>query len=436
MIRIERDSFIKIGIVILLFIAFFIGLQERYSYIKAAYTGLQIIAVLCILVSERYISRNQHNMPIIALLCIIIILCNRNARISHGSLALDSRICTAFIVYFLACRRTNWYNTLIKSLIVLGAFYGITTIYLYIFPEAYTRYVVPLFGTGMEGIFQKGYVVGFSRHFSTTAIYHAVTLGVSICIFVKKNLFDRRQKILLLTLSIIIYIGVLLTGKRAHSIFIPISVIICYYFFSSDRKINNNIKVLGGILVFLGIFYIGTQIIPSLNNVLIRFQIKMERGDITSGRNYILQDCESMFLDNPLIGKGWGTFTYYTHTGVQNAHNVYAQLLAENGLILSIPFFAFIIGSIVHTTKAIHVITIEKRKIHTSFFVSLIFSLYIQIFFVFYCFTGNPLYDFQYVLPYMLGCAIGENAYSTFVACDLKDMELKSWKTIRSELNE
>ncbi len=432
-LKIERErepegAFIKTGVFLLLIYSFFIGLKV----LRSAYIILLITAIVCILISEKTIYRNQQRMATVALFCVFIIVCNRNARIMHGSYALDFLICLAFILYYLIYTKTNWYNIFIKSLIVLGVFYGITTIYLYLFPDVYYHYVVPLFGNDMVGIVQKGYAAGFSKHHSTTAIYHAVTLGIPICVFVRKDCFEKKQRKYLLLLSAILYVGILLTGKRAHSIFIPICVIICYYFFSPDTKISTKAKIFGGVLLFLGILYICIQMVPSLNNVFIRFQSKIEKDDITSGRDILLQDCVHLFSENPIIGSGWGKFTYYSTFGVLNAHNVYAQLVAENGVLLSIPFYVFIFGNGYHTVKAVQKIIRHKIQPSKSSLVCLVFSLYIQVFFIMYCFTGNPLYDFQVVYPYMLGCAIGEKAYNDFAVCDRALEKSKSWKYLKT----
>lgn len=424
----DNNSLNKIGTVLLLTISFFIGLK-RLNYV---FLMFQVAAIFCVLISEKKIDRHQQMMPIVSLLCIAIIICNRNARLLHSSSSflLDLRICTGFLFYFLIFKRCNWYNTLIKSLIILGVFYGITTLYLYLFPDIYYRYVVPLFGNGMVNLVKRGYAVGFSKHHSTTAMYHAITIGIPACAFVRKDYVGSKHKNIMILFATILYIGVILTGKRAHSIFIPICVIVCYYFFSPNRKINTQAKIIGGILLFIGVFYISTQLIPSLNNVFIRFQSKIENDDITSGRDKLLQDCLYLFSENPVIGSGWGSFMYYTQSGMENAHNVYAQLIAENGL-LSIPFFVFIFGSIWHTCKAIHIIVDEKIEHNKSFMICLIFSLYIQVFFALYCFTGNPLYDCQVVFPYVLGCAIGENAYRISIESKLTQTKLTVWKYIR-----
>lgn len=425
----ESDSSLnKIGIVLLLIISFFIGLKQ----LNYVFLTFQVVAILCILISEKKIDKHQQLMPLVAISCILIIICNRNARLLHGSQSflLDLRICIAFLFYVFIYKRANWYNALIKSLIILGVFYGITTLYLYIYPDIYYRYVVPLFGNGMVNIVKKGYAAGFSRHHSTTAIYHTITLGISACAFVRKDYIENKQRRLMILFAIVLYVGVLLTGKRAHSIFIPICIIICYYYFSPNKEIGTKVKIIGGILLFAGVLYIGIQFIPSLNNVLIRFQSKIENDDITSGRDKLLQDCLYLFIDNPISGSGWGTFMYYTQSGMENAHNVYAQLISENGL-LSIPFFVFIFGSFRHTSKAIRFIVIEKKQLNRSFFICLIFSLYIQAFFILYCFTGNPLYDFQVVFPYILGCAIGENAYRTSFDSNQVLKKTTSWKYIK-----
>lgn len=435
-IEIDRDSTLaKAGIIILLFVSFFIGIQERHSFVRLVYLIMQVVAIICILISGRIISRSQPILPKLALLCIMIIICNRNARLSHGSYSMDFHTCIAFLCYFLLYRKNNWYKAFLKCLITLGLFYSVTTIYLYLFPAAYSRFVYPLFGqeSTITGTVQRGYAVGFSRHFSTTAIYHTVTLGIPISVLVKREVFENRQKYFMFLLLTLLYIGILLTGKRAHSIFIPFAVIICYCLCGSGKRINTLAKVIGGVFAFIVIIYVCIQIIPSLSNVIVRFQNKIEHGDITSGRSVMIEECRTLFLSNIFFGGGWGSFSYYTATGVKNAHNVFVQLLAENGMILSVPFYIFVFGNIWQTGKAILVIIKEKKKLSKSFMICLIYSSYIQLFFIMYCFTGNPLYDFQCMLPYILGCAIGENAYRIYVVSNRAIARNTTWKTIRRE---
>ena len=101
-----QDSILnKLGVVMLLIISFFIGLKQ----LNVVFLMFQIAAVLCILISGKRIDRSQHMLPVVALLCIVIIICNRNTRLLRGSYSflLDLRICTGFLFYFMI-DKSNW----------------------------------------------------------------------------------------------------------------------------------------------------------------------------------------------------------------------------------------------------------------------------------------------------------------------------------------
>lgn len=73
-----------------------------------------------------------------------------------------------------------------------------------------------------------------------------------------------------------------------------------------------------------------------------RGQVLGRLGDLDSGlRLYITRDCLRMFAGRPVLGWGLGTFptvypryrSFYTNLFVNEAHNDYAQLLVETGVV-------------------------------------------------------------------------------------------------------
>lgn len=409
-----RITPLKIGIVLLLIYAFFIGLFTRYmpDVLQLAFL---MLALFCIIVGKKSIKKKQAAMPVLSLFCMLIILLNRNARFLQGAVSLDLGILIALMAFFFLCDTDKWFACYSKTMIYLGIFYAATTIFLFLFPSVYTRFVAPLFyGNAMQygiRLAEGGYAVGFSSHYSTTAIYLAVTISIPIVVLFRKDIVQEHMKKYALLLTALLFVSVLLTGKRAHSVFILFSGIVAYYFLNREKKLKRVFYLFGGVCALLVVFIIAAQFFPALLNILTRFQMTMERGDITSGRGELYQECFEMFQSNPLFGTGWGSYTYYTRSTLLSAHNVYFQLLAENGILLSIPFFCFIFGNYSHVVKVSSKANIFVQNNQKAELAMLASALFTQTFFILYCLTGNPLYDFQMFFPYILSCAIGEYFY-------------------------
>ena len=164
--------------------------------------------------------------------------------------------------------------------------------------------------------------------------------------------------------------------------------------------------ILGGVVLFI----IGCQFVPELANFVIRFQQTAEAGDITLGRLDNSVVAIELFKKNALFGIGWDAFKYY-YQGIYgtllNVHNVYVQVLAENGLFGAVPFYAFFIISFVRAVKYLYVL--RKSRIKSSerdLFLAI--SIAMQVLFLLYCLTGNPLYDQQIFYPYICAIASGE----------------------------
>jgi len=407
----KEGLYTKLGMLMLLFYSFFYGLR----YVILRNTAVIIIWLFAALLLTAFatgrIKKAQLTMIVIALLCIIVIVVNRNARFAHQFYMFDFGIIVLFAAFIFLSGTPSWHNYIEHILMAFGIFYSVTTILLFIFPDIYINYVNPLFGGGYNMIrkARQGLAVGFSAHYSTTGMYLATTIGVPISYFMRKDA-GVKQKWPYIFLIVVTFIALLLTGKRAHAIFTAVALLLCYYFMNSDKKMGRLFKtVLIGIMLIL-LFLFAAQFYEPLNNIIIRFQTTIEKGDMTLGRNVMLAECITMFKSNPIIGTGWGSFTYTTATGVVDAHNVFAQLLAENGIFLSIPFILFIVINYINIIKAAkRIITLPNKKNEEIFGIS--YSVFIQSFFLLYCLTGNPLYDFQFLCPYIIGCSIGTYYY-------------------------
>lgn len=114
--------------------------------------------------------------------------------------------------------------------------------------------------------------------------------------------------------------------------------------------------------------------------------------DISSGRDLIYAVAIKMFLENPILGVGVGNFANLSGLDIA-VHNTYLQVLCEQGIIgftiYIIPLLYCLFSTIAMLSKHYNDSNIGYLKI----------SLFIQLVYIMYSFTGNPsinLYGFMF----------------------------------------
>ena len=190
----------KIGICIP--VAFIISYSFLYGLKFLIFGNTSIIFFMFLFVALTLVAFNLHvtlkradmSIDIVCIVCLLIILLNRNKRFHAGNYLFDSNLVLMFFIYLYAKRTSLWHSMAIKLIIAFGLFYVISTLYLFVFPDVYISRVAPLFGgTYMYSMIRKansGYAVGFANHYSTTAIYLSTAVGIFIS-YIMRN--DNKQ---------------------------------------------------------------------------------------------------------------------------------------------------------------------------------------------------------------------------------------------------
>ena len=116
-----------------------------------------------------------------------------------------------------------------------------------------------------------------------------------------------------------------------------------------------------------------------------------------------MEYCFCFFLKKPIFGWGFG---YYSNMMDINVHNVYIQVLCELGIVGICIFFAFIFSSVLSVF-----IKFEKKYFlaNNEEKLRLVFSSFIQLFFIMYCITGNPLNDLNIFGVYFFAICMVQN---------------------------
>lgn len=282
---------------------------------------------------------------------------------------------------------------------------AVITIVCFFSPNFYLQYIFPLADENSRLTllynFQHGYQAGFSLHYSSNGIFLALLVGVVFCKWI--NSCEKKKKRKYIIMLLISFFALFLTAKRAHVIFSLFALFVVYYFHYSDQPIKRITKVICALFLAVVIFAIVATFVPAVSNVFGRFVGTGNDTELLLGERAPLYTYAILlFLQAPIVGHGWNSYKYFAETALGEyiaAHNVYLQLLAETGIIGFLIFILFIIMSVfasihyyIHMAKNKGGFTQDQK-------VGLAFALFFQIFFLLYCFSGNPLYESRLLVP-------------------------------------
>lgn len=390
-------------IAMLLLCAFFINSFTSSAYLRIALTCLAIFFSVVISFASR--TRYRWNWPAAFLVALwaIAVFCGNNDIISGDYSWIVFFSATLLVTVLIGFGEANAFDGAIKMIASLGLFFALATIAMWVFPPLFDIVKEVFFSSSVSA---RSYRSGFTAHYSTNAIY--ITYGI-ICAFALL-LFESNKKRRLLKLASVVtcFFALLLTTKRTHLV---IAIVACMsmYLLSGNRHVG---KRMAGLLVWVSlslvVFSIASQYIPELSATIDRIA-GLSDDDTFGGRSDLYSICSDLWEQSPIIGNGWGSFSkelYSSPAGMRfaaqgyyeiDAHNVFLQLLAESGVVGFCLFALWSIGTLLGTgrlSKAVAGQTISCRILSASWG--------LQLFFLVYCFTGNPLYDPQMYIPCLL----------------------------------
>ena len=222
-------------------------------------------------------------------------------------------------------------------------------------------------------------VVSFSTAFTVTKLFS------KDC-----NVFRELVNLMILILTILI------TGKRMLFV-IPLILVIIIAIMSKDNQKYKKFFI----LLVIAIIGIGTisLIMPSALNAIDR--LLDSSGDTSlNSRVYFWEYAMMLWSRNKIFGIGFACFprhiatagvdlAKYHYINAWAAHNIYYQMLAEIGIVGTVVFCSVFVLGIVYT---IYIYKKIKSFNNPQYSRVVLVSLYCQLWFIIYGFTGNPLY--------------------------------------------
>lgn len=308
---------------------------------------------------------------------------------------------------------TNWISTFENTILVISSFYLITTLLFFLIPPLYSRIAIPILQNSsvfdLQSEYNQGIMFGFTTHYSSNAIYLALGLIMSVA---RAFFSGHKRNYQEIVLSFLFLFALLLTGKRGHIIFSVAAIIVAYYCYAAKEKFGRIFKIMALVIVGTIGLYTMSYFVPQVMNFVNRFIETAEEGDVLMYRDVFYAYALEGFKKAPIWGNGWMWYNYTTKlNSAYNVHNIYIQLLAETGIVGFSIFVGYFIYAFIRAARLL--IRIKKRedKHLEGFSGHIAAALMVQVFFICYGMSGNPLYDIEVLIPYLISTVAIESIY-------------------------
>ena len=221
--------------------------------------------------------------------------------------------------------------------------------------------------------------------------YAGMLMSISFGIFLIDYYFEKKKSNVIGL--VVTFLALLTSGKRTFTMLALLAYLLVYIFTNDKEKKKKFFKLSFALIIIIIIAY---MTIPSVRLVAQRL-ISFSDDNTYNGRSYYWSAAFDIFEDNRLFGIGMGCFSeyfdkYFHRLGnleAYDAHNIYIQMLAELGIIGETLFiFLFIIALI----KTVRLFKNREIKNSKECMYVLCYSIYLQIWFIVYGMTGNPIY--------------------------------------------
>lgn len=414
-----KMNYRKIAIFLASFIAFtFYGVDFWFgfyvSHTSLCYGIVGMLIIMMAFVKNRKINVNEFSyMDLLVIMVFLISLLWNNWDVAAGNTTKEFQFFWTIVLYIWMrnSEELDWMEMFLKILKFVGIFYAVFTLLSYFSSDFYFAFIYPTISRASSQVaarlmrlYNSGYMCGITAHYSTNGIY----LGLGVIPFFidcmcSKSMFNKNERLLNWFGFVLVLLSLFLTGKRAHLIFTLAALLIVYYMYNADKQFSRWFKIIGIIGLGALAVYFAAQFMPQVLNALNRIIETSKEGNFDMGRDELKVFAFLAFLRKPLLGYGWSWFpNNNTISPGDYAHNVYYEILCETGVVGTVIIGLLFIATLIRAMKLLHKISIRKW-VYPEFYRRMICcATAYEIFFLLYCSTGNPLYEYSCYLPYFI----------------------------------
>lgn len=341
--------------------------------------------------------RVKYSLFLIPWVLYLLMILARNQEFAHGEYLNSERIILCILTVFVCSKSYEWILHVPKLIVCIGALNIIATIVFYVNNTVYEKFIALTYGSYQNGTANGlyGYRAGIADHYSQNGTYISIVLLVLAATLFLMEKRSKKHKLVMLS-CLLSVVALLLTGKRAHLLFVIGTIILIYYIANPNQRVGKTFKLMIFLVVLLFAGSILVEYFPQLSYTFERLQ---NVGTDSASMNRILmwEYAVEMINDSPIFGAGWWGFRYESGIitilpdAATGCHNIYLEVLANCGIVGFVVFIAVLLSSLISNIKNIAICTtnegIERYKR------VLLAAIAIQIFCMMYGLTGNVIFD-------------------------------------------
>ena len=324
----------------------------------------------------------------------------------------------SFLIF--STKHDEWIEKWIKWTKIYALIHAVATIVFYFNSDLYSKFANFMFSgetlSSLLRYYRLGYMSGLCSHFSS----NGMILGIGIMFYIQEVILIKSEKeksfksyklfIINLLASLIVLYALILSSKRAPFLAAFIAICTTYIIFKRKNVAKRMIILFAVIVVMIIIFVSLAQVIPGLTTIIDKTEALEETdAGVWNGRLDLWLLSIKMFLQNPIIGLGYGSYKDYASKNgaiTTSAHNYYLQVMSELGIIGLILYIIVFAGSIILAIKTLRLFTQTGEKRYYKQILALSIALEIQIFVIIYSFTATTMMYYYILIPYFIACSV------------------------------
>lgn len=329
---------------------------------------------------------------------------NVNSTLTHVTI-----IFIAVSTYILLISSKHWQVYMGNLFVIVGVFFVVGSIWQLISPKTLLAFNKLISTTEhyeeSYNFISKGILSGFTFNPAMNGFMISI-LFLYFFIQLFRDI-SKVKKIIILLLFLFTGYLLILTNKRGFIIFTI--VIMGYLIFRLSKSKLQSLTV----FAVIGIAFLALLLFSEGGQVMIARTLG--QSDITTGRMPVYKVMWENFSNYPIFGTG--TYTTKSFIEINNGHNIYLQVLSENGVFgFAVLFLLFSYNLIKADRKLKNCENINERLI-------IALSISIQLLFVMWGVTGNPLFDRYPLIIYVVGLSMYERIECKESVRDINDRE-------------
>ena len=394
---------------LIILVLFILSIYSFFGYMLPKNMSYGLLAVSAIIMIYSLIMKKNSKFSTkqLMLASIIILFIANQLLLAPYSMFAESSIKTAInrsvilIIGVFILFQGNWYKTGTKFLFIFSCTHAIFTVASYLLPSFFNGVILPIIprevSVEIVWFMARDVYPGITNQIGRNAFY--ITIGISI-LYSQLVMCDWKSNKFKYAIFLLLLLALLLTGKRGHllaNLMTMIFVSAIYAKYRNKGFFRKTIKIFFALaFVIFGL----ALIFPEAAAPFMRF-IARQGGDQTSGRLVLFSYAFDLFKQKPILGWGPGVFSNLFEMG---NHNVYLQLLSENGLVGFTLFVSMLLFNLSTTLRKLKFNIKNNYSLQNNTY--LFFSLYVQVFYLIYGMTGNPLNDGFILIIYLIAASI------------------------------